>query len=90
MGLGGFLGQLKELGGAVAENVGKHIEFRVNQENSASSADGYKNSNISERNQLEVYKTLEPGKEVHGGDWVGHDAAEEEIVASYKRYQDSH
>jgi hypothetical protein len=59
MGLGGFLGQLKELGGAVAENVGKHIEFRVNQENSASSADGYKNSNISERNQLEVYKTLD-------------------------------
>ena len=39
---------------------------------------------------FEVYKTLEPGKEVHGGDWVGHDAAEEEIVASYKRYQDSH
>ena len=39
---------------------------------------------------FEVYKTLEPGKEVHGGDWVGHDAAEEEILASYKRYQDSH
>ena len=39
---------------------------------------------------LEVYKTLEPGKEVHGGDWVGHDAAEEEILASYKRYNETH
>jgi inorganic pyrophosphatase len=39
---------------------------------------------------FEVYKTLEPGKEVHGGEWVGHDAAELEINASYKRYQDSH
>ena len=39
---------------------------------------------------FEVYKTLEPGKEVHGGDWVGHDAAEEEILASYKRYNESH
>jgi inorganic pyrophosphatase len=39
---------------------------------------------------FEVYKTLEPGKEVHGGDWVGHDAAEEEILASYKRYNETH
>ena len=39
---------------------------------------------------FEVYKTLEPGKEVHGGEWVGHDAAELEINASYKRYTDSH
>jgi inorganic pyrophosphatase len=39
---------------------------------------------------FEVYKTLEPGKEVHGGDWVGHDAAELEINASYKRFKDSH
>ena len=37
---------------------------------------------------FEVYKTLEPGKEVHGGDWVGHDAAEEEIQASYARYKE--
>lgn len=35
---------------------------------------------------FEVYKTLEPGKEVHGGDWVGHDAAEQEIKDSYARY----
>jgi inorganic pyrophosphatase len=39
---------------------------------------------------FEVYKTLEPGKEVHGGEWVNHDAAELEINASYKRYKDSH
>ena len=39
---------------------------------------------------FEVYKTLEPGKEVHGGEWVGHDAAELEINASYIRYNDSH
>jgi inorganic pyrophosphatase len=36
-----------------------------------------------------VYKTLEPGKEVIGGDWVGHDEAEKEIQASYDRYQAS-
>ena len=32
------------------------------------------------------YKTLEPGKEVHGGDWVNRAAAEAEIVSSYARY----
>ena len=42
------------------------------------------------RHFFEVYKALEPGKEVHGGEWVGHNAAEEEIQASYKRYQDNH
>ena len=36
---------------------------------------------------FEVYKTLEPGKEVIGGDWVGHDEAEAEIQASYDRYK---
>ena len=34
---------------------------------------------------FEVYKALEPGKEVHGGDWVGHAEAEKEIQASYER-----
>ena len=33
---------------------------------------------------FEVYKTLEPGKEVHGGDWVGHAEAEAEIRASQR------
>ena len=42
------------------------------------------------RHFFEVYKALEPGKEVHGGEWVGHNAAEEEIQASYKRYKDNH
>ena len=36
---------------------------------------------------FEVYKTLEPGKEVIGGDWVGHAEAEKEIQASYDRYK---
>ena len=36
---------------------------------------------------FEVYKTLEPGKEVHGGEWVNHDAAQEEIVNSYNRFK---
>ena len=36
---------------------------------------------------FEVYKALEPGKEVHGGEWVGHDDAEREIQASYERYK---
>jgi inorganic pyrophosphatase len=39
---------------------------------------------------FEVYKTLEPGKEVHGGDWVGHAQAEEEINNSYRRHLEDH
>ena len=35
---------------------------------------------------FQVYKSLEPNKAVHGGDWVDHKAAEDEINASYKRY----
>jgi len=35
---------------------------------------------------FQVYKSLEPNKAVHGGDWVDHAAAEDEINASYKRY----
>jgi inorganic pyrophosphatase len=34
---------------------------------------------------FEVYKDLEPGKSVEGADWVGREAAEEEITASVKR-----
>jgi inorganic pyrophosphatase len=37
---------------------------------------------------FEVYKTLEPGKQVHGGDWVDHAAAEDEIRNSYERYKE--
>jgi len=37
---------------------------------------------------FEVYKTLEPGKQVHGGDWVNHQSAEEEIRNSYNRYKE--
>ena len=36
---------------------------------------------------FQVYKSLEPDKAVHGGDWVDHKAAEDEINASYKRYK---
>jgi inorganic pyrophosphatase len=36
---------------------------------------------------FEVYKSLEPNKVVHGGDWVDHKAAEDEINASYARYK---
>lgn len=32
-----------------------------------------------------VYKDLEPGKSVEGATWVGRQAAEDEIVASYER-----
>jgi inorganic pyrophosphatase len=34
-------------------------------------------------------KLYEPGKEVLGGDWVGHDAAQEEIDNSYRRFQET-
>ena len=37
---------------------------------------------------FQVYKSLEPNKAVHGGDWVDHKAAEDEINASYKRYKE--
>ena len=33
-----------------------------------------------------VYKSLEPGKEVHGGSWVDRAAAQEEIRLSYQRF----
>ena len=39
---------------------------------------------------FQVYKTLEPGKEVHGGDWVGYEAAQAEIKASYARFEATH
>lgn len=37
---------------------------------------------------FQVYKALEPGKEVHGGDWVGHSEAQQEILDSYERYKE--
>jgi inorganic pyrophosphatase len=36
-----------------------------------------------------IYKDLEPGKSVEGASWVGREAAEEEIKASYARYKDN-
>ncbi len=39
---------------------------------------------------FQVYKALEPGKKVFGGEWVNHLAAEEEINLSYARFKDSH
>jgi inorganic pyrophosphatase len=39
------------------------------------------------RHFFEVYKSLEPNKSVHGGDWVNQGAAEEEINNSYSRFK---
>jgi inorganic pyrophosphatase len=36
---------------------------------------------------FEVYKDLEPGKSVEGATWVGKQAAEAEILASFKRFK---
>ena len=36
---------------------------------------------------FEVYKSLEPNKSVHGGDWVGHAEAEAEINNSIARFK---
>ena len=36
---------------------------------------------------FEVYKSLEPNKSVHGGDWVNQKAAEDEINNSYARFK---
>ena len=36
---------------------------------------------------FQVYKSLEPNKAVHGGDWVKQKAAEDEINASYARFK---
>jgi inorganic pyrophosphatase len=38
---------------------------------------------------FEVYKDLEPGKSVEGAEWVGRTEAEEEVVASFKRFVDN-
>ena len=38
---------------------------------------------------FEVYKDLEPNKSVEGAEWVGRLAAEEEVRASFKRYEDN-
>ncbi len=36
---------------------------------------------------FEVYKDLEPGKSVEGAEWVGREAAEAEIHASFERFK---
>ncbi len=36
---------------------------------------------------FQVYKSLEPNKTVHDGDWVDQKAAEDEINASYARFK---
>ena len=48
-------------------------------------------TDVSEFDRLEIqhffetYKDLEPGKSVEGAEWVGREAAEEEILASLER-----
>ena len=37
---------------------------------------------------FEVYKDLEPGKSVEGASWAGRTAAEAEVHASYKRFDE--
>jgi inorganic pyrophosphatase len=39
---------------------------------------------------FEVYKDLEPGKSVEGAEWVGRDAAEAEVLASFEREKLAH
>ncbi|PJJ58091.1 inorganic pyrophosphatase [Mumia flava] len=36
---------------------------------------------------FEVYKDLEPGKSVEGAEWVGRREAEDEVEASFKRFE---
>ncbi len=38
---------------------------------------------------FEVYKELEPGKSVEGASWAGRAEAEQEVVDSYRRYQET-
>ncbi len=38
---------------------------------------------------FEVYKELEPGKSVEGASWAGRVEAEQEVVDSYRRYQET-
>jgi inorganic pyrophosphatase len=48
-------------------------------------------TDVSEFDRLEIqhffetYKDLEPGKSVEGAEWVGREAAEQEIQASLER-----
>jgi len=53
-------------------------------------------TDVSEFDRLEIqhffetYKDLEPGKSVEGAEWVGREAAEEEIRASIERAKTEH
>ena len=38
---------------------------------------------------FEVYKDLEPGKSVEGAHWVGRKEAEDEILRSYRRAEET-
>ncbi|MDQ1105346.1 inorganic pyrophosphatase [Nocardioides zeae] len=38
---------------------------------------------------FEVYKALEPNKSVEGADWVGAEAAQAEVAASFQRFKDN-
>src|SRR3712207_9471614 len=38
---------------------------------------------------FEVYKDLEPGKSVEGAEWVGRTEAEDEVRASFQRFEDN-
>jgi inorganic pyrophosphatase len=53
-------------------------------------------NDVSEFDRLEIqhffetYKDLEPGKSVEGAEWVGREAAEQEILASIERAKTEH
>ena len=38
---------------------------------------------------FEIYKDLEPGKSVEGASWAGRQEAEDEVVESYKRFEEA-
>jgi inorganic pyrophosphatase len=52
-------------------------------------------TDVSEFDRLEIqhffetYKDLEPGKSVEGANWVGHEEAEAEILASLERAKEA-
>lgn len=64
IGFGSFFGKIKEISGAVVENIGKHVEINVNSRDTSTTSENVKLDNFAaasslESQPLEVYRTID-------------------------------
>lgn len=64
IGFGSFLGKLKEISGAVVENIGKHVEINVSPKDTSSASENVRSDNgaiasTTESQSVEVYRTID-------------------------------